>query len=154
MIPLSKAGVQNTRQKGVLATASTFGIKKARLKSVIPGVKAEIRANEAYPVFYFYLQGKTQGLSEQTGLTHPNQFTLQQVEVVKGTREITAMEYGAGFGAGGRSGGDIKGALQLNIQTIRPGVFKVVPSLPLEPGEYAFSTFTGTILDFGVDTAR
>src|SRR5690348_8009829 len=48
---LEQAAYQGSKTGGVLGTAQTYGIKKAKTKAVIPGQHASIRSADPQPVF-------------------------------------------------------------------------------------------------------
>ena len=83
----------------MLGTALTYGIKKAKMKAVIPGQHASIRTPDSQPVFYFYFEDKAAGLGKGAfgacAVSNPNQFALVKLSVTKTSRETIIGEFGA-----------------------------------------------------------
>jgi hypothetical protein len=99
---LEQAAYQGSKTGGILASGLTYGLKKAKMKAVIPGQHASIRTSEAEPVFYFYFEDKAAGLGKGgfgTGsVSNPNQFALIKLDITKSSRETIIGEVGA-FGS-------------------------------------------------------
>ncbi len=146
----------------MFTSAVTYGIKKAKEKAVIPGARAVVRTTDTSPVFYFYFDDKAAGLGKGLfggNVSNPNQFALIKLDVNKSNRETTIAEFGA-FGAS--QGTSTKAMTTFKSERIRNGLYKVVPSAPLQQGEYCFLASFGAgafgagaagaidIFDFGV----
>jgi len=80
LIVLEQAAYQGSKTGGMLGMAFTYGIKKAKMKAVIPGQHASIRSPESEPVFYFYFEEKAAGLGKggfgAAAISNPNQFAV------------------------------------------------------------------------------
>jgi len=165
MIPLERAAYQGAKTGGTFTAAMTYGIKKAKMKAIIPGVKASIRTDDTNVVFFFYFDDKAASLGKSyfgsTNLSSPNQFALVKLEVKKSNRETIIGEFGA-FGSS--QGTHEKSMVQFKSERIRSGLYKVTVS-SMEQGEYCFlasSTMAGAfgsgaaaameLFDFGVST--
>ena len=166
MVVLERAAYQGSKTGGIFTSAVTYGIKKIKTKAVLPGPRASIRTNEGTPVFYFYFDDKAAGLGRSyfggASVSNPNQFALLKLEVTRSNRETMIGSMNA-FGSS--SGSDAKSMTAVKSERIRPGLYKVVPSEPLRPGEYCFlasGAFTGAyaagsagvavdIFDFGIN---
>jgi hypothetical protein len=149
---LEQATYQGTKA-GMLGFVLTSGIKKSKTKAVIPGQHASIRSSESEPVFYFYFEDKAVGLGKG-GSSNPNQFALVKLEVTKSSRETVIAEMGL---IGGMStGADEKSMTGFRSERLRPGLYKVVPNKPMEPGEYCFLSSAGAsqIFDFAVTPSQ
>jgi hypothetical protein len=141
MIPLERAAYQGTKTGG-LKDHIPFASKHAR--AVIPGPRANIRAIDSRPEFYFYFEDKAAGLGKTyfgvQNLSNPNQFALVKLEVTKTSRETVIFQVNAL--------GDVKTGTQTNAmvpfrsERLRPGLYKVVPTTGMEPGEYCFLAST------------
>ncbi|KAJ8136829.1 hypothetical protein OY671_009958, partial [Metschnikowia pulcherrima] len=159
-----RAAYQGSKTGGVFTSASTYGIKKAKQKAVIPGQHASIRVRDRSPVFYFYFDDKSAGLGKSYfgigNLSNPNQFALIRSDVTKSNRETTIAEVGA-FGAS--TGTSTKSMEGFKSERVRAGLYKVTMNQPLEVGEYCFLASSGfggaygagaggavDIFDFGV----
>jgi hypothetical protein len=139
MIGLERASSQGQKTGGVLGYALTGGIMKAKMKAVIPGPRASIRSSEPRPTFYFYFEEKSAGLGKvgfggQT-VSNPNQFALLKLEIKKGNRETITGKVGM---ASASTGTDEKAMVAFRSERLRPGVYRVIPTANLEPGEYCF----------------
>jgi hypothetical protein len=133
MITLERAATQGTKT-GVLGAAFTGGLVK-----VIPGPRSSIRTGDERPVFYFYFEEKSAGLGKagfgaQT-VSNPSQFALVKLEVKKDHRETTIGTIGF---ASASSGTDSKSMIAFKADRIRSGMYRVVPTTNMEPGEYCF----------------
>lgn len=144
MIVLERAAYQGSKTGGVLTSALTYGLRKAKMKAVIPGPRASLRTGDRRPVFYFYFEDKAAGLGKSyfglTSLSNPNQFALVKLEVKKSNRETIIGEFGA---LGASSGTHAKSMMPFKSERIRPGLYKVVPTESLEEGEYCFLASAG-----------
>ena len=156
MTRLNRAAYQGTHTGGVFASAMTYGIKKAKVKAIIPGPKADVRTDDADATFYFYFNADDGGLTYGMGtVVNPQQFALIKLEAKDKDRETVIGTAGA-FGSS--SGTDQKAAIDFKATQIADGVYNIVPAKPLKPGEYCFVASLGAgaagaleIFDFGVD---
>jgi hypothetical protein len=157
MIALERAATQGTKT-GILGHALTYGIVKGKTKAVIPGPHASIRISDARPVFYFYFEDKSaalgkSGFGAQT-VSNPNQFGLLKFEEKKDSREVVIGTIGF---ASASSGSEQKAMISFKSERIKPGVYRVIPTVDMEPGEYCFASASAAgaagaadILDFSV----
>lgn len=145
---------------GMLTSALTYGIKKAKWKAVVRSPRANQRVYTALPVFYFYFEKNTSGLSNTSvlfGASSPNEFVLARMSSDKNERQLIVGEMGAlGSSTGTRS----EDTISMKVEKIQSGVYKVTLESPLTEGEYCFfyaagaSSFmaagSGKLFDFGV----
>lgn len=150
---------------GVFKSAMTYGIAKVNWKAVVRGAHANSRSGDSGVAFYFYFEEVNAGLSHASfgGTTTPNEFTLLKFETKGDTRETIVLKANA-FGAS--SGTDDKANVPFTFSKLRAGVYKVVPNVPLQPGEYCFLSSSGTgtfgagsagatrLFDFGIFPPR
>jgi hypothetical protein len=141
---------------------ATPGFGKADVKALLPGQHAALRLTEPTPEFWFYFDEKSTGLSQSSSAaTKPEDFTLARMDA-KGKERQLVVGHASAFGGitNGVRPGD---SVQVDIQKVSPGVYKVSPIKPLAPGEYcfvpsgaagAFVTYAGRLFDFGVDQAK
>jgi len=141
---------------------ATPGFGKADVKAVLPGQHAALRLTEPTPELWFYFDEKSTGLSQSpSAATKPEDFTLARMDA-KGKERQLVVGHASAFGGitNGVRPGD---SVQVDIQKVAPGVYKVSPVKPLAPGEYcflpsgaagAFVTYAGRLFDFGVDQAK
>lgn len=138
-----------------LAAFFTSGIASAKITSTLHGVRARNSFKNPVGSFLFYFDP-----SEQTELkttswwfqtaASPNEFALIRLEVDE-KRACRTIETGSVNRYAGASAG-------VNNTTVRafeiaqegPGVFRVTPNEPLEPGEYCFY-YQGAIPQGGVN---
>lgn len=164
MTGLDPTAYSGGKSGGVLGSAMTYGIHKAKWKAVVRGARANVRITEQSPTFYFYFEQKHGTLSYSGGagsffggLSSPNQFSLVRLESKNDSRELVVGEFGA---YGSSTGTRDKDVADFNFEKVAPGVFKVVPRADLKPGEYCFfytgqntamGTGGGTLFDFGIN---
>lgn len=139
LIMLEQAAYQGSKTGGVMTSAMTYGLKKAKMKAVIPGQRAGIRSPDQDPIFYFYFEDKAAGLGKAGfgagAVSNPNQFALVKLDVTKSSRETTIGEFGA---LGSSSGTNEKSMVTFKSEKLRNGLYKVAVNSPLDPGEYCF----------------
>lgn len=167
MVVLERAAYQGSKTGGVFTSAMTYGIKKAKVKAILPGAAAAIRTSEAVPTFYFYFEDKAAGLGKSyfgiNNLSNPNQFALIRLDQAKSNRETIIGEVGA-FGSS--TGTHEKSMVTVKSERLRPGLYKVVPAEALRSGEYCFLASSGMgaygagaagamdIFDFGINGSQ
>jgi hypothetical protein len=165
-----------TKNGGGLASALTYGIAKRKIMAVLPNTNARIRGADKRPVFYFYFDSAAAGLSQnsanpfaammgqnQNPVSSPNEFTLLRLQVSGIDRQ---MDLGTLNIGGMKMGASDKQRIPFTYEELASGVFKVTPSVLLEPGEYGFIYSSGAgnvmamygmggsntkVFDFGVD---
>jgi hypothetical protein len=140
MTQLSETTYTEGKTTGLLASALTNGITKVKWLAVVRGTQAQVRAEKA-PVFYFYFDEGNRARSRLSNAS-PNEFTLLRFDVKEDSRETVVMSANA-FGASG--GVDEKKTVPFNFVQVRPGMYKVTPTAPLAPGEYAFLLNRSTV---------
>lgn len=133
---------------GFLASAMTYGIAKIKMKAVLRGAHANARVSDPQPVFYFYFESKSAGLSQSSnaffgGTSTPNEYTLLKFDVKGATRETLVGSMNAFGGSGGT---DDKAVTSFTYTKLRPGVYKVMLNGALQPGEYGFISAGGAVV--------
>jgi hypothetical protein len=150
MTPLEPTVYTQSKMGGVWKSAVTYGIAKAKFKAVVSGAHANVKTLDSQPVFYFYFEEKSAGLSRAGGATtSPNEFTLLRFDTKGEVRETVVGEFNAW---GSSTGTDQKATSQFKHEKLRPGVFKVTIVGSLQPGEYCFLSSAG-IGAFGAGAA-
>lgn len=136
---------------GTLKMAMTYGVAKMKWKAVVQGAHANLKSSDNSMVFYFYFEESNAGLSHASfgGTTSPNEFTLLKFDEKKDSRETVVMSMNA---LGGQSGTDEKASIRFTSTKLRPGVYQVTPSAPLQAGEYCFLSSLG-VGAFGAGSA-
>jgi hypothetical protein len=129
---------------GIFASAMTYGIAKVKMKAVLRGAHANARVSDPQPVFFFYFEEQSAGLSHAStpfgGTSTPNEYTLLKFDVKGETRETLVGSMNAYGGSGGT---DDKAVTTFTYTKLRPGVYKVVLNAALQPGEYGFISTAG-----------
>jgi hypothetical protein len=137
MVQLEPSVYTQTKSGGLLKNALTYGMAKIRSKAVLPGANAKLQIISARPVFYFYFEVKTSGLSGSNNVysasTSPNEFVLVKLEEKKRSRELVVGQRNV-FGA--QSGTLDKDSRPFDYEKLAPGVYKVTPRQDLTRGEY------------------
>jgi hypothetical protein len=158
MITLEPTASSGERTGGMFKMAMSYGLAKANYKMAIPGHQATLRVQEPRPTFYFYF-ATTSGSMGQ-GPTNPSDFSLVKLDQKKDRREVIVGQAGI---TGISSGVSSKDAVAFDAESVRPGVYKVVPKEDLKPGEYAFFFATsaqtmgltgGKLFAFGIDRGK
>lgn len=141
---------------GWLESQLTYGLAKTKVKAVAPRPRARLRVAEARPVFYFYFEQKNPGLSYAhsfiDGAVSPNEFVLVKMTEKRDSREVTVAESNILSSAHGASS---KHTRDFDFEKVKPGIYKVMITTPLEPGEYCFfyagAARAERLFDFGSD---
>lgn len=149
---------------GILKSSLTMGLAKIRVKAVTRGSAAVLHVAERKPVFYFYFENKASGLAGAGGFsgwlaaaTSPNEFVLARMTSRPKDRELIVAEVSAlGASQGARS----KDTIDIAIDKLSGGVYRVTPKASLEEGEYCFfyagglsalgAGAAGRLFDFGI----
>lgn len=155
MSQLEPSVSKQTKTGGFFASAMTYGIAKIKFKAALAGSISSLQINNLRPVFYFYFEVKSSGLSSSSSYaTSPNEFVLIRFNTKSNSREVTVSQANA-FGT--QSGAMEKSSRAFNYEKIAPGVYKVTPQADLAEGEYGFYNGAGAgptggakIFDFGV----
>lgn len=165
LIALEPTTFSQGKSGGFFTSAITYGIKKVKWKAIVRSGKANFRISEILPNFYFYFEQTGSGLSHSggfagwmSGASSPNEFVLVRMTEKDRERELIVGEFGA-FGAS--TGTRSKDTVDMKIEKISAGIYRVTPAAPLPAGEYCFfyasgaSTFgggaVGKLFDFGID---
>lgn len=136
MTRIESTTTNQARTSGMLGSILTSGLSGMRIKAGVNGAKADVRTSEARPVFYFYFDQAAQGLGAYGGaVTSPQEFSLIRFETKKDKREAVIGSVGLG---GSKAGLRDKDQRDFEVSQIKPGVYKITPTLPLTPGEYGF----------------
>jgi len=150
MTPLEPTVYTQSKMGGVWKSAMTYGIAKAKFKAVVSGPHANVKTLDPQPVFYFYFEEKSAGLSRAgAATTSPNEFTLLKFDTKGDVRETVVGEFNAW---GSTTGTDQKATTQFKYDKLRPGVYRVTIVGNLPPGEYCFLSSAG-IGAFGAGAA-
>ena len=126
-----------------LASAFTYGIADASIKSTLNGATSKNKILSAKPEFYFYF-AKSHDNSFSVGAsnwwfasaTSPNEFSLVKLLSKRNKRELKTGK--VNIYAGSEMGVDESQAIKFNITQIDDYSYKVTPESSLEPGEYCF----------------
>ncbi|WP_291986121.1 hypothetical protein [Luteitalea sp.] len=147
---------------GVFMSGVTMGIKKMKWKAVVRSPRATRRLTTAHnQEFLFVFERLGSGLSNagaMLGASSPNEFVLARMDPTETERQLVVGEMGA---FGGSAGTRSQDTVELTIERLSPGRYRVVPRQPLPRGEYCFfyaagmsgfmASGSGKVFDFGVD---
>ena len=170
LVQLEPAGYTGGKSGGVFTSIVTAGIVKAKWKAELRGPRANQRITTPTPAFYFYFEVTNAGLSSQGSsmwmggggaATSPNEFVFAKFTATRSGRELVVAEIGSyGASTGTRS----KDTIDVKVEKLAPGIYRVTPVLPMAPGEYCVfhagsvsavgpggGGTTGRLFDFGVD---
>jgi hypothetical protein len=167
LIALEPTVFSQGKSGGFFTSAMTYGIKKINWKAVARGSAAGLHVNSPEPTFYFYFESKGSGLGNSGGFagwlataTSPNEFVLARMTSTSRDRELVVGELGA---FGGNSGTRSKDTVDLQIDKLSAGIYRVKPARALQPGEYCFfyasgigsmgvggASTAGKLFDFGI----
>ncbi len=170
LVALEPTVFSQGKSGGFFTSAMTYGIKKINWKAVARGSAAGLHISSPEPTFYFYFEGKGSGLGGAGGFagwlasaTSPNEFVLARMTSTSRDRELVVGEIGA---FGGNSGTRSKDTVDLQIDKLSGGIYRVRPTRALEPGEYCFfyasgvgsmgvggASTAGKLFDFGIYAA-
>jgi hypothetical protein len=142
MLMLEPTVYSQGKSGGTFKSAMTYGIAKMKWKAVVEGPHANLKSSDNGMIFYFYFEDASAGLGHASsgGTTAPNEFTLLKFDEKNDSRETVVMSANA-FGAS--TGTDEKANVHYSFAKLRPGVYKVTPNAPLQPGEYCFLSAAG-----------
>jgi hypothetical protein len=140
MLQLEPSISSQSKSGGFFTSAMTGGLAKIQSKAVLAGSNARLQIDAPRPVFYFYFEVKSSGLSNSGNVyasssTSPNEFVLVKMDKKKNGRELVVGQFNA-FGA--QSGTLDKYSRAFDFEKIAPGVYKVTPRADLDLGEYGF----------------
>jgi len=119
----SSAEVVTDKKRAALLLAVPVPVLKGRSIVALPGPKAAVRLQQAQPTFYVQ---SSDGLGAK--------LELISVKVSKESRVVERIEAGRG-GIGKPS--ELRAAVQLERTQLAPGLYRLKPLQPLDPGEYA-----------------
>lgn len=159
MTQLEPSVSKQTKSGGFFTSALTYGIAKIKFKASLAGPNAKLQIAKSRPVFYFYFEVKSSGLSNSSGLaSSPSDFVLVQLNAKENSRNVTVAQANA-FGS--QSGTMDKASRSYDYEKVAPGVYKVTPNIDLIDGEYGFYNAAGLgpsggakIFDFGIKLPR
>lgn len=156
---------------GIFGYALTMGIASMSIKATIPGAQAKVRTANRQPVFYLFFDESvprnlavgsasvwTTGAGSIT--SSPAELSLVRFMEKKSAREARVGSMNIG---GAKQGVMDQDRIAFETEQLKPGVFKVTPSQPLQPGEYGFiqaltggnvsgggGATTARVYDFGI----
>jgi hypothetical protein len=137
----SSAEVVTDKRRAAVVLAVPAHLLKSRSIVVLSGAKAAVRLEQAEPTFYVQ---SSDGLGAK--------LELIPLKVVKESRVVEKVEAGR---AGSGKPSEQPVAVQLERTQLAPGLYRLKPLHPLDPGEYALGELVQQNLnlqlwDFGV----
>jgi hypothetical protein len=129
-----------SKETGVWKQRLTYGIAKVRYKAVLLGAQARLQVDTRRPVFYFYFDVTSVGLSSAGTVWGPttsaNEFVLAKMDRKKSSRELAVGEHGDYTGT--QHGVSEKAMKPFKSERLAPGVYRVTVESDLPDGEYCF----------------
>jgi hypothetical protein len=145
LIPLiqSQGEIVTDKERLALNIVIPLPLLKKRMLVSLPGPEAAVRIVNPQPVFYVEA---ADGWGEKA--------EILPVKSAHGSRIVEKLQSGVGAGASG----EIRDAVPLERSEVAKGIYKLQPSKPLEPGEYAVGEMIDgklnlDVWDFGIDKA-
>lgn len=158
---LEASSYGGSKSAGVMGSAFSMGLKKAKWKAELAGAHSALRSSNASPEFWFYFEDASAGFGHGGPgggqASKPEDFALAKMEMQKAERQLVV---GQASALGNSSGLRSQDKIPVEVQKMAPGIYKVTTSRPLEPGEYcfvppgsaaAFGMAGGQLYDFGID---
>ena len=138
----SSGEVVTDKRRAALALAVPVPMVKARSLVVLAGAKSLVRLGSPQPEFYVQ---SADGLGAR--------LQMIRVKAVKETRVLEQVETGRSRGA---TASEQRSTVELVRTPIAPNLYKLKPTLSLEPGEYALAELLDEkvnldVWDFGID---
>jgi hypothetical protein len=139
----SSAEVVKDKKRAALVLALPGPLLKSRAFVILPGARAPVRVMSTEPVFYVQ---SADGLGAK--------IELITVKPRKESRQVEKVEWRGGL----TKPAELRAAVPMQRTEIAPGLFKLIPTKPLDPGEYALGELIQAKLnlelwDFGVEGA-
>lgn len=143
VIPLiqSQGEIVTDKERAVLNMALPGPLLKKRAVVQLPGAQAAVRITNPQPVFYVQATDAWGAKAE-----------LIPVKSARTTRVLEKVQSGTGVGASGET----RQSVPLERTEVARGIFKLQPSKPLAPGEYAIGELIEgklnlDVWDFGIE---
>lgn len=153
MVRIDPTVSNQTKTSNIWGYAFTYGLSKAKLKTVIPNANARVQAANRRPTFYFYFNQSGPlasmadfSMSFSAMSTTPSEFSLIRFDQKGDHREAAIMAIGLGSV---KSGVSDKARIAFTYEDVAPGVYRVNPSVDLPPGEYGFVASMGAGMAMG-----
>jgi hypothetical protein len=128
---------------GIWGYALTGGIASASVKASIQNETSRFHTTNPRPTFYFFFDdanadgriSPTWTSGDGGTIQSPSEFTLVRLMKKDGRREARVGSFNIG---GAKAGVMDRDRIAFDYDLVRPGVYRVSPGAPLEPGEYGF----------------
>jgi len=133
-----------------IVSGLTYGLAKTKAKAVLSGISANMKIEDANPIFYFVFPkgdaSEANTFNIYGGASSPNEFVLIKFKVVntpktKG-REVVTGSFGTYSGFS--SGIDDQDKVSYKFTKLSTGIYKIYFEQPVAVGEYAFIYAGGT----------
>jgi len=145
---------------GIIGYAFSAGIASMSVKVTVAGDVSNTKTQSRSPVFYFFFNESNPDIVQPSvfdgdrgpAVTSPREFVLARLTKKEGRREARVGSINI---AGAKTGVMDKDRSIFIYDRVRPGVFRIYPQVPLEPGEYGFiMPLAGSTLGAASSTAR
>jgi hypothetical protein len=122
-----------------IAQGATYGLAKSSIKSELSGSTANVKLSQIGE-FYFYFDASTVETNNMNAwwfrtATSPNEFSLIKLKPKGKVREF---KMGTSNAYTAKTGIDEDQKISFKFEETSPGIFKVLTTKPLPPGEYCF----------------
>jgi hypothetical protein len=139
----SSAEIVKDKKRAVLVLAIPAPLLKSRAFVILPGTRSPVRVMATEPAFYVQ---SADGFGAKVALII--------LKPRKDSRQVERVEWRAGL----TKPAELHEAIPLERAEIAPGLFKLTPKSPIEPGEYALAELIQKKLnlelwDFGIEGA-
>lgn len=144
MQKLDATVVNQAKSGGIWGYVLTGGIASLSIKATIQNETARVGVGDPSPVFFFFFdesnpEAARQSVAWTSGtaatVNSPSEFTLIRLNEKDGRREARVGSMNIG---GTKTGVMDQDRIAFQYDAVRPGVYRVTPREPLEPGEYGF----------------
>jgi hypothetical protein len=133
-----------------IVSGLTYGLAKTKAKAVLSGVSANMKIEDANPVFYFVFPkgdaSEANTFNIYGGASSPNEFVLIKFKVINTSkakgREVVTGSFGTYSGFS--SGIDDQDKVPYKFTKLSTGIYKIYFEQPVAVGEYAFIYAGGT----------
>lgn len=165
MLRMDATASSQVKTGGIFGYALTSGIASMSIKAAIANETARVGTGQKQPKFFFFFDesnpatGSVQGTwlsGTAATVTSPNEFVLVRLTKKSGRREARVGSMNIG---GTKVGVMDKDRIAFDYEVVRPGVYQVMPRVPLSAGEYGYihsisgggaGAVTARIFDFTV----
>lgn len=151
LVPLHSSAVQTNNHRGGNVVGGLFAgpLYKARFTTELDGPSAKTAIHSSSPVFYLHIDSDPDGTAQTLQIG----WAIVYVVADKNHRLLSTVKFTQFTGTAKRNDAQI----DVSTETLPDGWLRIVPKLPLAPGEYALepvfkqeSAFSALVYDFRI----